>query len=225
MAEFAANNQTAASTGISPFFANKRYHPRMNFNIPRTPRGPQELDAKQVAELMKELVGYLTVQIRVVQDRYETSCNKSRTPAPDLQVGDQVFLSAKNLRTVRNSRKLDWKKMGPFSIKRIISPYAYELDLPATMKIHPVHHLFLLELAPNDPLPGQLLPPPLPVVSEAMEEYAVEEVLNSRVHRTEPQYLIQWIGYPHTSWEPAEYHRETSAITTFHEKYPAKPGP
>jgi hypothetical protein len=62
-------------------------------------------------------------------------------------------------------------------------------------------------------------------VIEAIEKYAVEEVLNSRVHRKEPQYLIQWIGYPHPSWEPAEYHRKTSAITTFHEKYPAKPGP
>jgi hypothetical protein len=93
---------------------------------------------------MKELVEHLTVQIRVAQDRYETATNKSGIPAPDFQVGDIVFLSAKDLCTTRSSRKLDWKKMGPFPIKRIVSPYAYELDLPQTMKIHPVRHVSLL---------------------------------------------------------------------------------
>jgi hypothetical protein len=105
MAEFAANNQTAARTRVSPFFANKGNHPRMNFNIPRTPRGPQEFNSKKVAERMKDLKEHLTVQMRVTQDRYETGANKSRIPALDFQVGDLVFLSAKDLRTIRNSRK------------------------------------------------------------------------------------------------------------------------
>jgi hypothetical protein len=34
MAEFAANNEKSASTGVSPFFANKGYHLRMNFHSP-----------------------------------------------------------------------------------------------------------------------------------------------------------------------------------------------
>jgi hypothetical protein len=225
MAEFAANNQSSASTGVSPFFANKGFQPRMCFQFPRTPQGPQELDAKDMAHKMKELFEHLTTQIRVAQDRYETTTNKSRTPAPDLKDGDQVFLAAKKLRTERNSTELDWKKMGAFPVTRVISPYAYELKLSDSMKIHPVFHISLLELAPDDPLPGQHQLPPPPVIIEEIEEYAVEEVLDSRVYRKEPQYLIRWMGYPQPSWEPAEYHRETSAISTYHEKYPAKPGP
>jgi hypothetical protein len=58
-----------------------------------------------------------------------------------------------------------------------------------------------------------------------MEEYTVEEVLDSRVYRKEPHYLIRWMGYPHPSWEPIKYHRETSAMSAYPEKYPAKPGP
>jgi hypothetical protein len=72
--------------------------------------------------------------------------------------------------------------MGPFPIKRIISPCAYELDLSQTMKIHPVRHVSLFELAPNDSLLGQHQPPPPPVVIEEMQEYAIEEILDSRVY-------------------------------------------
>jgi hypothetical protein len=35
MAEFSANNVASASTGMSPFFANKGFHPRMSFGPPR----------------------------------------------------------------------------------------------------------------------------------------------------------------------------------------------
>jgi hypothetical protein len=197
----------------------------MNFNLLQEPQQLQELDAKGLTQQMKELIEYLRVQIRVAQDRHEESTNKNRTPAPDLKVGDQVFLIGKNLRTTRTSRKLDWKNMGPFPIKRVISPYAYELHLPASMKIHPVRHVSLLELAPTDPLEGQLIPPPPPVIIEEMEEYAVEEILDSRVLRKQPQYLVRWVGYPHPSWEPAEYHTHTSAVTTYHDQYPIKLGP
>jgi hypothetical protein len=41
----------------------------------------------------------------------------------------------------------------------------------------------------------------------------------------EPQYLVRWVGYPHPSSEPAEYQRETNAVSTYHEKYTTKPGP
>jgi hypothetical protein len=115
--------------------------------------------------------------------------------------------------------------MGPFFVNRVISPYAYELTLTDSMKIHPVFHISLLELAPSEPLPGQIQTPPPPVIIEEIEEYAVEEVLDSRIYRKEPQYLIRWVGYPHPSWEPAKYHRETSAISAYHEKHPTKLGP
>ena len=61
------------------------------------------------------------------------------------QVGDKVWLDARHIKIKRPSRKLDWKKLGRFTIKRVVSKYAYELNLPASMKIHPVFHVSLLE--------------------------------------------------------------------------------
>jgi hypothetical protein len=76
-----------------------------------------------------------------------------------------------------------------------------------------------------DPSPRKLQPSPLLVVIEEMEEYVIAEVLDSCMYRKTPQYLIRWVGYPHPSWEPAEYHCHTAAITTYHDKYSTKPGP
>jgi hypothetical protein len=149
----------------------------------------------------------------------------NHTPSPDFNVEDLDFMSAKQLRTTRNFRKLYWKQMVPFPIKRVISPYAHELDLPSSMKILPVRHVFLLEIAPNNPSQGQKKPPPPPVIIDEMEEYAIDEVLNSRLHRKEPQYLIWRVGYPYPSWEPNSFHQETTIITTYYEQHTWKPGP
>ena len=59
-----------------------------------------------------------------------------------------VYLLRKNVKTKWLSNKLDYKKLGPFRIKRKIGPVNYKLSLPYIMKIYLVFYILLLEKAP-----------------------------------------------------------------------------
>lgn len=72
------------------------------------------------------------------------------------------------------------------------------------MKIHPVVHISLVSPVAENPIPGQVMVPPLPVEVQGQEGWEVEEVLDSRLFRQRAQYLIKWLGYKQTTWEPPD---------------------
>ena len=79
-----------------------------------------------------------------------------RTPAPDYQPGDKVYLDASDIHTTRPSQKLSHKRLGPFSIVRKVGNRAYRLLLPFSMsRVHPVFNVVKLTRAPEDPIPGR----------------------------------------------------------------------
>jgi hypothetical protein len=77
----------------------------------------------------------------------------------------------------------------------------------------------------QDPLPGQVIPAPEPVIVEGEPEYEVEEVLNSQMFRRQLQYLIKWQGWDILTWEYVIEVNKLKAIDDFHAQYPNKPGP
>jgi hypothetical protein len=93
------------------------------------------------------------------------------------------------------------------------------------MKCHNVHHVSLLEPAAHDLYPGQWPNPPPLVEIDGEDEYFIEAILDSWIHRHKLQYLVKWIGYDMPDWEPTELHSKSKAVDRFHEKYPDKPGP
>jgi hypothetical protein len=88
-------------------------------------------------------------------------------------------------------------------VKWVVSPYAYELELPVGLRIHLVLHVLLLESVAGDLLPGQMVTPPPPVEVEGDQEYQVERIEDCRMYRNQSQYLIRWTGYDQMTWEPA----------------------
>jgi hypothetical protein len=139
--------------------------------------------------------------------------------------GHKVWLNAQNLYTNHPSRKLDNCCHGPFTIIKEVGKYAYQLNLPATMDVQPVFHISLLEPVRGDPLPGQYLPPPEPVIVDGESEYEVEEVVDSYVFWWQLQYLIKWCGWDDLTWERVTKVNKLKAIDDFHAQHPNKPGP
>ena len=62
-------------------------------------------------------------------------------PALTYSLGDKVWLSSKNVITDRPTAKLADKWLGPYPITSIISRLAIQLQLPKSMKIHPVFNV------------------------------------------------------------------------------------
>ena len=59
----------------------------------------------------------------------------------EYRVGDSVLLSMKDLKWQmkgRRSEKLTERFVGPYKIKGIVSSNVIELELPKTIKIHPI---------------------------------------------------------------------------------------
>jgi len=57
------------------------------------------------------------------------------------------------------------------------------------------------------------------------EESQVLCIEDSRMYRSQLQYLIWWTGYDSLTWEPAKFVDGQQAVGGFHERYPMKPGP
>ena len=222
LAEFAYNNAPNATTGITPFFANKGYHPNISVSL------HQELTSSQARKFvvdLEQLHSELRQAIKISQQRYQVSADARLNPAPDFKVGDQVFVLAKFMKTTRPSKKLSEKYLGPYEIIAQPGTHSFTLRLPESMRaIHPVYHVSMLEPAHPNTIPNCIQPPPPPVKIEGDLEYEIDEILDSKIDKRRKcklLYLVRWTGYEHTnedqSWLLAmELHHASEAVSKFH---------
>ena len=79
--------------------------------------------------------------------------------------------------------------MKPYKVKRIISINAIELELPSSIKIHPVVNISRVQKYRNQ-IEGQKKKQPLPVIIEGEEKYKVVKILNKRKFKERDRYLV-----------------------------------
>ena len=183
LAEFALNTTYSEAIKTSLFFANYGFHPCIGFEPVPVPDCPASQDAKEFARKMQAISDYVRSQMTSAQARYEEQSNKTRQPARQYKAGQYIWLDTHNICILRPSKKLDWKFLGPFTIKRMINVHAYELDLPASIQIYLVFNVTLLCPAADNPVPCQRADPLLPIKVKGLEEYKVESILDSRWER------------------------------------------
>lgn len=86
-------------------------------------------------------------------------------------------------------------------------------------------HVSLLNPISQNPVPGQVILPPPPVIIDNNLEYEIEEILDTKLVRSCLNYYVKWTGHNDPIWEPADYQNNSQAVETFHQQYPHKPGP
>ena len=124
LAEFAYNNAPSATTRISPFYANKGYHPNISIHPER------ELASGKACEFtidLDELHTALKEQIRTAQSCYQALADACRTPAPSFPIGSYAFVKAQFFCTTRPSRKLMEKYLGPFEVITQVGTHSFML--------------------------------------------------------------------------------------------------
>jgi hypothetical protein len=148
LAEFTYNNSIQSSIHCSPFFANYGCHPRFQI-LPLEPTNPRPSTAEFTSQL-KQIHEDLQSEIALAQLEQATYYDGHRQPTPTYTIGQYVFVSCRTLRSRRSSDKLDHRYIGSFRILARVGSHAYRLELPSTVRIHPVFHVSLL-LPSEDP--------------------------------------------------------------------------
>ena len=151
--------------------------------------------------------------------------HKSTVP---FKVGDKVLIKGKDLRIRNASAKLAAKNYGPYEITNKPGPVNFRLKLPGTMKVHPVFHASKLIPYQSDTIADRNPPKPGPIEVEGHDEFEVEAILDSRIHRNKVQYFVKWKGYDESenSWEPLHNLRNSRRLLDeFHVLHPDAPMP
>jgi len=176
-AEFAYNNKAHSSTQTSPFKANYGQDPRMGFEGRK--RTKYE-GAEKFVEKMKEIQEKAKAALGKAQADMKKYADRKRSDVEGYKVGDLVMLSTKDLKyqmVRRRTEKLTERFVGPYKVKKIISMNAVELELPNTVKIHPVVNVSRIRKYIGQ-VEGQKKEQPAPVIIEGEKEWEVERILN-----------------------------------------------
>jgi hypothetical protein len=213
--EIAINNTQQSSSRYSPYYLNSGAHPRFPLSI-----GTKSINqsAEHVFESLRVALEQATKNLHQAQQRQAHFANQHRKEV-ELEVGDKVFLSTRDLQLRHRAPKLDPKFIGPYEVTKRVGKVSYELALPDSMRIHPVFHISKLRKHKDggDEWPDRVDESrPAPEIVDDEEEFEIEAILDKRTQAWKDprlpsssratmhvQYLVAWRGYPahERTWE------------------------
>ena len=141
---------------------------------------------------IKKVYKKAEVALRKSQKKMQKYTDRKRSESKEYKVRNQVLLSTKDLKDQiqgRQLEKLTKQFVESHKVKRIILINTIKLELPSSIKIHPVVNISRVQKYRNQ-IEAQKKEQPLPVIIKREEEYKVEKILNKRKFRERDRYLI-----------------------------------
>ncbi|ESK82309.1 hypothetical protein Moror_5424 [Moniliophthora roreri MCA 2997] len=154
-----------------------------------------------------------------------------RKSAPNFQVGQQVYILAKHIKTTQPTKKLSEKYLGQPSSN------AFTIRLPDYLSgIHSIFHVSQLEPFHPSEIPNCTEPPPplVKIDDKGEPHYEIFEILDLKLDwqcKCQLQYLVKWASYEGTDkeiqWVSAKDLDPGEALNDFHSNPSTqhKPGP
>ena len=230
MREFSANANVSAITKVPLFLATKSYNPRMSFDsVDLSTNSIREWIANSMARLiancMEEVWDFMQKEMTKLQVKQAVVANCYWKKPPTYKVGDMIWLSTRNIKTKRPSKKLDHKMISLYKVKELVGS-SYQFKLPHTMKIHDVFHSNLLQKAATDPLSGQWNSLPPSIIVNNKEKWEVDNILDVKRGRGGKKMLFQikWKGYNNDkAWYDAiNFDHTKEIVDDFYKRNPTK---
>jgi len=187
LAEFAVNNKVHMATKMSPFMVNYGRKLQMGGDIRKKEKVER---AAEFVERMKKMHEEAGVVLKKAQEDMKKQADQRRKETEDWKRGDRVMLSTKDLVfKERPARKLVDQYIGPYAIEDVVSSNVVKLQLPTSMRIHPVVNVSQIVWY-KEQVGGQKKEEGKLIKIEGVEEWEMERILNKRKVRGVEKYLV-----------------------------------
>ncbi|GBG80090.1 hypothetical protein CBR_g30457 [Chara braunii] len=223
-AEIAYNHAVSLATGMSPYYCDLGYHPRVPADFLR----PSQMHPDTSCPVLDDWVAHMTSIMKTAhehivasQTRIAARANRSRMDHP-FKVGDDVLIDARHLQLEADTLcKFRRRFFGPCHILQAVSfdmassPVSFRVKLPDYLRqarVHDVYHISLLRpyRRPSERFAGRPCERPPPIMVDGHEEFLFSDIIGRRVIDDNPphvEYLVRWKGYPdeEATWEPLKH--------------------
>ena len=150
--QWAYNTSIHKAIGTTPYYALYGHDPRQPLDMPnladREKATNEHLGIEGFVTHQQDVLKQVRDALLAAQMTMDEHANKNTRNAEELQIGDKVYLSTRNLGKTHlktTVEKLQEKFIGPYEILEKRSRYTYKLKLPKKMgRLHPVFHVSLL---------------------------------------------------------------------------------
>ena len=113
---------------MTPAEALMGFSPDLRTNVEEEPPEGNAPNVKQQVDELRDnriLMEELMAKAKEAMTKQYDKCHKEKS----FRIGDEVYLRAKNIKTVRPNVKLDHRQLGPFVVIDIIGRQSYKLQL------------------------------------------------------------------------------------------------